>query len=352
MTKRNDMPATAVYALTRQGAELGLRLAEGLSGTLFLPRRLTDEFGGRAEYFDSLAQALTNNFHRFRGQVVVGATGITVRLIAPLLVSKKEDPAVVTVTQDGRFVVSLLSGHLGGANELALKAAGLIGGQAVLSTATDLEGLPALEIVARDNDLVIENFAALPAISRLLVEGEKVEVYDPYDFLKPHLAPWSGAFTLLTEPPTADSGPVVTVDYLTSPGRPAQALIIRPKILALGLGCHRGIDFKEVEELALESLAAAAISPLSIACLATVETRSEEPAFLELSRRLARPLIIYTKEELSRVETPNPSGKVLAQIGVPSVCEAAAMLAAKTESLIISKRKSPRATLAAALIRS
>ena len=344
-------PAVAVYALTRRGAHLAAELAGGLGGALFLPRRLTEEFGNRAEYFDSLSSALTANFSGYRGQVMVAATGIIVRLIAPLLSSKKEDPAVVAVTQDGRFAVSLLSGHLGGANELAKAVADLTGGEAVISTATDLENLPALEMLARDHDLVIENFSALPAVSGLLVDGGRVKVYDPHGFLRPHLMPWADRFIFADGDPKADGEPTVIVDYQAPIIPPARVLMMRPKVLALGLGCHRGIETAEVEKLIDDCLTEAGVSPLSIACLATVETRALEPAFLELSRRLARPLIIFSKDELSRVATPNPSGKVLAQIGVPSVCEAAAMLAAKTDSLTISKRKSARATLAAALIR-
>ncbi|MDR2726095.1 MAG: cobalamin biosynthesis protein CbiG, partial [Candidatus Adiutrix sp.] len=132
----------AVFALTRQGAALARRLAlslseEGYTPTLGLPRRLADEFGADL-CFETLGEALASHFNAFGGHVVVAATGLTVRLIAPLLKSKTSDPAVVVLTQDGRFAVSLLSGHLGGANQLASDAARALGGQAVISTATDL----------------------------------------------------------------------------------------------------------------------------------------------------------------------------------------------------------------------
>lgn len=338
------MERVALYALTRQGAELAVKLAGAFAGAeLFLPARLCAEFEFSGKPFKKLGQVLAENFTRFSGHIVVGATGMAVRLIAPLIVSKKDDPAVVTVGQDGRFVISLLSGHLGGANRLAAEAARAIGAQPVLSTATDIEGCPAIEMLARDLDLEIEDFARLAPVSRALVEGRAVKVYDPHLFLAPHLAPWPDLFDI-----NGSGDAQIRVNFHTNP-QDANALTLRPKVLALGLGCHRGIDREEVDDLIARSLAEAGLAPKSIATLATVETRSDEPAFLEISRRLARPLKIFTKAELAQISTPNPSNKVLERIGVPSVCEAAAMLAAKTSSLILSKRKSARATLAAAL---
>ena len=346
-------PAYAVYALTGPGAELALRLSRGLAANsgadLFLPRRFETDYGSGARYFDKSAEALEANFRSYQGHIFIGAVGLVVRLIAPLLKSKKEDPAVVVLTQDGVYAVSLLSGHLGGANDLTLETARLVGAQAVISTATDVTGLPALEVLARNQGLEIEDFASLAAVSRCLVDGGRVPVYDPDGHLWPHLQPWVKHFDLVPSPPEAGSGPHLRVDYRPAADSPPEALLLRPRVIALGLGCHRGIARRELEELIEGSLAEASLALKSVAVLASVETRAQEPALVELSRLMGRPLIIYSKEELSRVKTPNPSGKVLERIGVASVCEAAAMLAARSNQLIISKRKSPRATLAAAL---
>lgn len=346
---------TAVYALTRRGAQVARSIVRGLTGrgraVLFLPRRLQPDFGEEAEYFDSSAQALADNFHKFSGHIVVGATGLVVRHLAPLIKSKKEDPAVVVLPQDGRFAVSLLSGHLGGANLLAEETARLTGGRAVISTATDVEGLPALEMLAREHQFEIEDFSRLPAVSRRLVEGEKVPVYDPDGYLKPHLAPWAEHFEFSDKAPGPDSGPHILVSFRLDTETSPEALVLRPPALALGLGCHVGIERTELEEFICLCLKKAGLSLQSVALLSTVEIRAEEPALLEFSRSINRPLIIHSRAELSRVETPNPSAKVLERIGVPSVCEAAAMLAARTDCLEIKKQKNSRATLAVALIK-
>ncbi|MGL4207853.1 MAG: cobalt-precorrin 5A hydrolase, partial [Candidatus Adiutrix sp.] len=247
------------------------------------------------------------------------------------------------------FAVSLLSGHLGGANALAHQVAQSTSGQAVISTATDLENCPALEVLARNHNLTIEDFSKLAAVSRRLVEGHTVKVYDPYAFLTPHLKPWGQHFIFLDKPQPNLDEPGVLVDYRTGGGG-GQLLVMRPKVVALGLGCHRGIDLEEVLLLIDSCLKESFISPLAVALVASVETRQSEGAFLALSRQMQCPFITFSKEELSKVKTPNPSGKVLERIGVSSVCEAAAMLAAQTDRLIINKQKSARATLAAAIL--
>ena len=352
MSELAGIPAVAVYAVTSQGADLAAKVAAGFASTggaaLFLPRRLEERFGAGFNYFDSFGQAAQDNFKLFSGHIMIGATGLIVRLIAPLLVSKKEDPAVVVLTQDGRFAISLLSGHLGGANALAGKTADICGGQAVIGTATDIEGLPALEMVARDLDLFIDDFARLPLISRLLVEGEQLKVYDPAGFLTEALRPWADHFEFVGAAPA--SGPQVRVDFKLEDDLPPEALVMRPKSVALAMGCHRGIDRAEVDEFIDQTLAKEKISLKAVALLATVESRAEEPAFLAISQDRGWPLVIFSKADLGRVNVPNPSGKVMERIGVSSVCEAAAMLAAKTDRLLILKQKSARATLAAALI--
>jgi len=342
-----QLPTVAVYALTRRGAALAGRLSRGLAEAgyapaLYLPRRLADEFGP-ARPFETLGQALALNFNAYGGQVVVAATGLAVRLIAPLLKSKTGDPAVVVLPQDGRFAISLLSGHLGGGNQLARATARITEGQAVISTATDIEDRPALEMLARDHGLAVEDHSRLAYFSRSLVEGDRVRVSDPRGFLAPHLSPWPDSFEFSDPSP-----PRVLVDYLLTPAHPLD-LVLRPRIIFLGLGCHRGVAQAELEDLIDRQLAGHQLAKEAVAALATVETRAEEPALVSLCRENDWPLITFTLAELGRVKTPNPSETVNKNIGVTSVCEAAALLAARTDHLVMTKVKSPLATLAAAV---
>ena len=175
------MSQTAIYALTPQGARLGRILADKLSGDLFLPARLAASHG--AISFDRLLDVVAKNFSLFSAHVFIAATGITVRAIAPHLESKDRDPAVIVVDQEGRHAISLLSGHLGGANELARRIAGLTGGRAVITTATDIQGVLSLDLLAKEKGLAIANLDAVKFVNMALVSGEPIHVYDPEDRL-------------------------------------------------------------------------------------------------------------------------------------------------------------------------
>ncbi|MDR2934712.1 MAG: cobalamin biosynthesis protein, partial [Candidatus Adiutrix sp.] len=272
------LPTVAVYALTRRGAALARRLSLGLAEagydpTLHLPRRLADEFGPSL-HFETLGEALASRFNAVSGHVIVAATGLAVRLIAPLLKSKTGDPAVVVLPQDGRFAISLLSGHLGGGNRLAEAAARATAGQAVISTATDIEDRPALEMLARDHGLAVENFSRLAYFSRCLVEGDIVRVSDPQGFLTPHLGFWPDCFEF-ADP----SSPRVVVDYRLAPVTPLD-LVLRPRVIFLGLGCHRGVGRAELGDLIDRQLAGHQLAKEAVAALAAVEPRAEEPALM------------------------------------------------------------------------
>jgi cobalt-precorrin 5A hydrolase len=292
---------------------------------------------------------LADNWSKFGGRVVVAASGIVVRLVAPLLADKTVDPAVVVVDQQGRYAVSLVGGHLGGANDLAERVAGLLGGQAVITTATDGAGKPSLEVLASETGMVVENLKALSRISRGLLEGETIRVHDPEDRLRPALEAWENLFMFLPEPPDpADDTPLVWVGYGESVF-PAAWLLIRPLVLAVGLGCNRGTALKELEDLVTESFARWALSLKSISVLASIEAKQDEPGLLDLAEKMGKRILFFSVEELSGVKTPNPSGTVEKHMGVGSVCEAAALLAAGSRRLLITKQKSAKATLAVAL---
>lgn len=338
----------AVYALTEKGVDLARKLGKSLDNlTIFLPRRIVDT-SQNEKAFLSIAQAVKDNFAKFDGHIAITAAGIMVRVLAPIIKSKLTDPAVVVLDQEGKYAVSLLSGHLGGANELAVKVANILGGEAVITTATDSAGLPSLEVLAVSLGLFPENMRALPRVSRAVLEGQPVQLFDPGNRLQPSLAEWSHLFLRLEnipDPSLITDNPVVYVgdqcyDY------PDNWLMIRPKTLAIGMGCNKGISLNELQELLFETLKAADLSPQSISCLATVEAKKDEPGLIALSEKLDLPMMIFSSDELNQIQTPNPSMIVKKHIGAKSVCEAAAILANPKGHLVIPKKKSQNATLA------
>ncbi|MEW6266901.1 MAG: precorrin-4 C(11)-methyltransferase [Thermodesulfobacteriota bacterium] len=349
----SDLPSPlAVYGLTRPGAEIARRLAAGLPwAKVFLPARLA-EAGAGEEAFDRFARVLTDNYRHYRGHLVAAAAGIVVRTLAPLLADKTLDPAVIVVDQAGRFAVSLVSGHLGRANALAKAAANILGGQAVITTATDSAGKPALDSIAVDLGFQLDNPAALPRIGRRLLEDEPVPVYDPGAWLEPHLAHWPADFVRLSDPPDLiRSSPLIWVGP-EAPAFPETWLAIRPPCLFAGFGLNRGTAIEELESLLVEVFQRHLLSIKALAGLATIAAKRDEPGLAALARKLNLPLHSFSTEELAGPRVPTPSEVVARHMGVESVCEAAAMLAARTDRLLVTKQKSKNATLAVALTSS
>lgn len=344
-------PKVALYALGAPGAELCRRLVHEMEAAeLFLPaRHAREDLGERS--FNSLHEVLADNFNQYAGHVLACAAGMAIRCFASLMQSKDKDPAVVVLDQHGKYAVSLLSGHLGGANDLALKAAKALGGQAVITTATDNLGLPSLELEAKKLELAVENLSALAGVSGALVDGLKVAVCDPGDWLNSVTDRYPDLFELV-DPDQAEcmiGEPLVWVGWQGLPKRD-QWLVLRPRCVALGMGCNRLTSADELLDLAHEALAKAGAAETSLKVMASAEAKRDEPGLLEAARSLGVEPVFYDHHELAQVEVPNPSEAALRCLGTASVCEAAAILASNNGTLILNKIKSKNATAAVAVI--
>ncbi|MEU5462102.1 precorrin-3B C(17)-methyltransferase [Streptomyces althioticus] len=270
-------------------------------------------------YGGPVADAVRDAFAECDRLVCFLATGAVVRLVAPLLDGKASDPGVVCVDEAGRFAVSLLGGHAGGANELAREVAEVLGAEPVVTTATDAVGLPGLDTLG----LPVEGDVA--AVSRALLDGEAVALRAEVTWPLPPLpVAAEGAYT------------VRVTDRIVEPVD-GEALL-RPPTLVVGVGASRGAPVEEVLGLVEDALRGAGLSAASVAELATVDAKSGEPGLVEAARRLGVPLVTHTPEELARVEVPNPSEAPLAAVGTPSVAEAAALV--RGGELLVPKRKS------------
>ncbi|RZB20617.1 precorrin-3B C(17)-methyltransferase [Streptomyces sp. F001] len=253
------------------------------------------------------------------------ATGAVVRLVAPLLSDKKTDPGVVCVDESGRFAVSLVGGHGGGANELAREVGELLGAEPVVTTATDSAGLAGLDTLG----LPVEGDVA--AVSRALLDGEPVALRAEVAWPLPPLpVAAEGSYTIRL------------TDRATDPAE--HEVLLRPPSLVVGVGASRNAPVDEVLGLIEGSLWEAGLSPRSVAELATVDAKAGEPGIVEAAERLGVPLVTYSAEELAQVDVPNPSDAPLAAVGTPSVAEASAL--ARGGELLVPKRKSAMATCA------
>ncbi|MFJ9866681.1 precorrin-3B C(17)-methyltransferase [Streptomyces sp. NPDC101165] len=285
--------------------------------------RLAAAWPDRTRVYDGpVGEAVRAAFAECGQLVCFLATGATVRLLAPLLGDKAADPGVVCVDESGRFAVSLVGGHGGGANELAREVGALLGAEPVVTTATDAVGLPGLDTLGFPFE------GSVATVSRALLDGEPVALETE--------VPWP-----LPPLPTSPRGSytVRLTDRAVEPGE--REVLLRPPSLVVGVGASRGAPVEEVLGLVEDALREAGLSPRSVAELATVDAKSEEPGIVAAAERLGVPLVTYPAEELAAVRVPNPSDAPLAAVGTPSVAEAAALV--RGGELLVPKRKSERA---------
>ena len=342
-------------------------------------------YPGRVYFFDGpFRELVAALFPEFAGFVFIMAAGIVVRVIAPLLRDKRTDPAVVVMDEKGRFAVSLASGHLGGANELAAKVAALCGAQAVITTATDLQQTLAVDLLAKERGMVCEPFANVKKINAALANGEKVVIFAQTALpgVKPAgnvaLFPLERAGAFLSaccRGGRGGAGPRPDNYLPDSPSfleeteeRPAAVVLItnkildvsplgdlpyvflRPKNLVAGVGCKKGVKPEEVTEALYFALAGARLAPASVRVLASISLKQNEPGLLEAARRLGVEIKFFNAAEIENCAGRFQESAYVKKItGVGAVCEPAAWLAAgKPARLLVPKTVYNRVTVAVA----
>jgi cobalt-precorrin 5A hydrolase len=233
---------------------------------------------------------------------------------------------------------------------LARQVAQILGGTPVITTATDVQKLPALDSLAAARGWTIENLAAVRQVSMALLSGRKVRLADPDGYLGDLLQETPGLFTGENDldAALAGEGPGVYVGFRERAWPPGW-LVLRPKNLVAGMGCHRGTPAPEILEFIQETFRQAGLSLASLKALATIEAKKEEPGLRQAAARLGVEFIWFTAEELKAVTVPHPSPQAARHLGVPSVSEAAALKAGGVE-LILTKVKGANATLAVARV--
>ena len=323
----------AVIAFTRRGASLGDMVAEALGGTLHVPARFAGEFGAAA--YDSLEGWTADHWGNCDALIFIGACGIAVRAIAPHVKDKFTDPAVVSMDEKAAFVVPLLSGHVGGANDLAVKLAALTGAQPVLSTATDVNHLFAVDVWARDLGLAITDRALAKAVSAALLEGKPVGFASDFG----HPCPQG------LRPGRAELGIWVTCRGEGGPF--PETLRLVPKCLTLGIGCRRGTAEEILAAAVDAAFQEAGLDPLAAEAVASSDFKAEEPGLLAFCQSRSLSLRTYSAGELSAVPGDfTPSAFVRSVTGVDNVCERAALAAGGT--LLVPKRAGNGVTVAIA----
>lgn len=352
----------AVVAATKQGIKTAEKAAAVLANSgnhetvLYLPGKysLLQIGGQRHPYRKPLREVFADLFAEYQGIVCVMALGIVVRLISPHLQDKTRDPAVVVMDELANNVISVLSGHLGGANALTIQIAEGLDTNPVITTATDVNGLPAIEMLAQEHGWVIEPFSLVKKVNAAIVNGEKVVIYSevPLD-LEP-----AGRLEIKDfarySPTRREEGRVVLVTNRASESFPPGTLFLRPQNLCIGLGCRRGITAQAVLDAISTALAETGRAVTSVHSLASIDIKNDEQGILQAAEELNLPVEFFTRQKFAAVlqERGNDlafSDFVDEKIGVGGVCEPAAIMGAGEKSRLIKpKTKYGKVTVAIA----
>jgi len=320
-----------VVALTEGGRNLAEQISKALDNCTVDSRELP--------VFDKIKELWAQDVDAI---ICVMATGIVVRTLSKLCFDKMSDPCVLVLDEKGDFVISLLSGHIGGGNELARTLASKIDAQAVITTASDVTGHTALDLWAKKNCLQVTDKAGLTEKSAKLINAHSLTLYTEHE-----VESLPVDFVSVATPELAD---IIVSDRLFPE---STALILCPCALTVGLGCNRGTSVKDFIIAVDELFSDNSLRLDSIASFASIDLKHDEEGMLAFAAGKKLPLKFYAKEELNQVEDVSTSAVVFAATGAKGVAEPAAILAAKTPTgtgtLIVRKRKWKDVTAAVAI---
>lgn len=334
-----------IFSFTRNGARISLQLQKyldscGFKTGIFTTRRYRDVDPALREISPSLQEMCKEAFSRCRLLIFIGATGIAIRSIAPYIRSKTRDPAVLSIDEQGKFVIPLLSGHIGGANSLATGIAAVLKAVPVITTATDVNELFAVDEWAARHNMSIFNMDAAKTFASYLVDCKKVGVKSDF--------PIKGA--LPKGLVLAEEGPVGMAISLRKTVQPfVETVVLRPRILHLGIGCRRGTPMDKIEEMVIQELKKLKVTLSVVKGIASIDVKKDEQGLLAFADVSVLPVRFYSSAELNAVEGDfTPSAFVAQTVGVDNVCERAAVLDSGGGRLLLRKTARNGVTLAIA----
>ena len=339
-----------MICFSRSGHHLGTRLRSGMETAGYdvgLDSKCRDLKESIEEDLHSWTAA---QFGKADVLIFIGALGIAVRSIAPFVSSKKTDPAVLCIDDAGRFVISLLSGHLGGANEFAEKTAQMIGAVPVITTSTDINGKFAIDVFARRNGCALFPMEAAKHFSADLLAGKRTgfvsefpidgDIPEGVDLIKENAGP--------DVPGAAGCGAALTIRKKEYPFE--ETAILVPKCVTAGIGCRRGQSYESIRSFFLNCIEEAGLYAESIRCIASIGLKKDEEGLIRLAQEMKIPFITFSSDELAGVPGDfSASGFVRSVTGVDNVCERSAVLASQKGKLIFPKYAGGGVTCAFAL---
>lgn len=353
----------AIVAITKHGVNLARELLQKFPNSdLYYMNKF--EKGDEREkgiqlFTGSVRLLLPALFQNYKGIILFVSLGAVVRMIAPLLKDKKTDPAIVVIDDLGINVISVLSGHLGGANELTKQIADCLHARPVITTASDVQKTIPVDLFGMQFGWVIESDEKVTSVSASVVNEEKVAVIQESGEKNwwNHDSPLPANIIIyhsVKEAVKANPNAALVITHRILSNEETKVLtngvLYRPKVIVLGMGCNRGTSAEEIEHVITETLAELQFSIKSVKALCTIDIKKDEDGFIQTVNKFGWEFIVYTPEELNSVKISNPSETVYKYTGAYGVSDPAALLYSNSQKLALTKKKSGNVTISVAII--
>ena len=322
----------AIISVSDKGQELAKRLSQKIDSDSTIIK--CDMYHKNVKrYFPIL-------FYEYDAIIAIMASGILIRSIAPLIESKTTDPAVLNIDDNGNFVISTLSGHLGGANDLTVKIAGLLDATPVITTSTDVNNKLGIDVLAKDLYLSIDNTKEILFFNKAILEGREISLTVNPD----------KNFKYLFEYLNNNTFEINVSIYYSSKVNPDEIqvtldgheMILRERKIVVGIGCRRGKECEKIHHGLVESLNDLKLIPSRVNMLASAEIKKDEEGILELSEKLDVPVYFVELDKLKLFKSRDVARSefVYSKFGIYGVCEPSALIMAGIDSKLIYKKTS------------
>ena len=351
------MEKVAILAITKNGIKMGLSLKKLFPDwKIFAPSKFSDNNEVIEWYNDSTSIKIVDLFKSNNALICLFSLGAVIRLIAPHIKDKKTDPAVIVIDDKAQFVISVLSGHLGGANELSNDIAQKINAVPVITTAADVNKTIAVDLVGKEFGWRIDDDDTVTKVSAFMVNKEKIGVFQNVgnrDWWKKEFPRNVFKYDSFDELKNSQSkGFLIISDQVFDDKILENTVVYRPQTLVVGVGLHWDTSKETIKSGLETSLQKFNLSYKSIARFVSIKKEKDIVGLIELGKEMNIPVEYIDREELSTIDTPNPSKTVQTFEGTPSVSEAAAIKSSQGELVVEKQKFPPNLTIAIARIQN
>jgi cobalt-precorrin 5A hydrolase len=348
------MEKISVLAITKNGVNIGENLKKLFpEWSIFAPSKLSNEKTGITWYSEPTSEKIVELFKNNNALICIFSLGAVIRLIAPYLKDKKTDPAVIVIDDKTNFVISVLSGHIGGANELTEEIADKLGALSVITTAADVNKTIAVDLVGREFNWKIEDDSTVTKISAHMVNEEPIGIFQEagnknwYKKLPKNVLIYENMEDLKKSNSKAC---LIISDKVIDKEISKESVIYRPQSLVIGIGLHWDTTKETIRKGIEDCLDKFQLSSKSIAKLVSIKKPEDVQGLIDLGKEIGIPVEYVNREDLAEISAPNPSETVKAFEGTASVSEAAAIKVSGGELIVEKQKFPPNLTIAIARI--